>query len=190
MSLTGPNEEIRRLIEGEESAITAFVSRHQASVRGFTAMWAPSADEADDIAQEVFLAALRSMDRFSPDRDMKSWLLGIARNLTRQAWRRAARLPESVGPESLDAILEHHALTLHREREAVENDRLAALRRCIGSLPENLGAIFQEYVVEGASSAELGELLKTTAASARALISRIRRDLRACIERRLQTEPS
>jgi len=180
-------ELVERIRAGDETAFAALVVRYQAPVRGLTALWAPSADEAEDLAQEVFLAALRSINTFDESRDLKTWLLGIARNLTRQAWSRVNRT-RNAGSETLDAMLEKQAMLVYSSREANSDHRRDALERCIGSLPENSRDIFSRYVVDELSSRELAELLATTESNIRATISRIRRGLRICIERRLQSE--
>ncbi|HYG73954.1 MAG TPA: sigma-70 family RNA polymerase sigma factor [Planctomycetota bacterium] len=180
-------ELVKRIQQGDEAAFTECVRRHQDSVRGFTALWAPSADEADDLAQEVFLAALCSINTFDTSRDFKAWLLGIARNQTRQAWRRVNR-NRSSGSEPLEAILERHAVAVHTERENSADRRTEALQRCIGGLPERSRNLFSGYVVDELSSRELAESFQSTESAIRRHISRIRLALRDCVERRLQAE--
>lgn len=181
---------IERIRRGEEAAFTELVDRYQDTVRRLTAMWAPSGDEADDIAQEVFLAAFRGIDRFDPSRDLKAWLLGIARNLTRQAWRRVARSPRSAGGEALESILERHALEVFRERHGHADKRRAALAHCIDRLPRRTKETFSRYVIEETSSSKLASFLGTTEGTVRATISRVRRLLHACIERFMALEGS
>jgi RNA polymerase sigma-70 factor (ECF subfamily) len=183
MDLENPSDLLAR-IRTDETAFAELVARYQGVVRGFTALWAPSRDEADDLAQEVFLAALHSASSFDPSRDLKTWLLGIARNLTRQAWKRVARAG------ALGEALEREALLAASAREEQRDRRRAALDRCVEGLHERDRAVFREYVVEDLSSAELAARLATTEGTVRATISRIRRRLRACIERRLGMEPA
>jgi RNA polymerase sigma-70 factor (ECF subfamily) len=166
----------------DEAAFAELVATYQSAIRGFTALWAPSRDEADDLAQEVFLAALHSAASFDPSRDLKTWLLGIARNLTRQAWKRVGRAG------ALGEALEREALAAFERRQ--DDRRRGALEKCVEGLHERDRAVFREYVVEELSSAELAERLSTTEGTVRATISRIRRRLRACIERRLEAEPA
>lgn len=184
MDAPGRRDLIAR-IASDEAAFAELVARYQAAVRGYTALWAPSPAEADDIAQEVFLAALRGAGSYDPSRDLKSWLLGIARNLTRQAWRRMSR---SGGRERLAEILEHHASAAYEHRARQGDRRGEALRGCIESLPEREKALFRRYVVDEESSAGLAREARTTEGTIRAAISRIRRRLRACIEGKLLPE--
>src|SRR5690348_17573599 len=60
--------------QGDERAFAALIARYQPAIRGFAAIWAPSRDEADDIAQEVFIQALQGYKNFDANRDLKTWL--------------------------------------------------------------------------------------------------------------------
>lgn len=172
-----------RRVGTDEAVFARLVSRYQGPVRGFTAMWAPSRDEADDIAQEVFLAALRSAHTFDPSRDIKNWLLGIARNLTRQAWRRVGRLDAR---DTLDQVLEQQALAAYQKREREADGRKGAMEQCLGGLPDREKDLFNRYFVAEESSAALAGELRTTEGTVRASISRIRRRLKVCVEGKLQ----
>lgn len=179
---------MERILRGDEKAYEELVSEYQGAVRGFAALWAPSRDEADDIAQEVFLAAFRGISTFDASNDLKLWLLGIARNLTRQAWRRMARRPQGSSEEALAASLEREALVIYQERAQSEDRRQAAMRACLEKLPAHSAEIFHRFVVDEVRSAEIARHLRTSDGSIRSTITRIRRGLRDCIRRRLQLE--
>ncbi len=83
--MTGPSDAdlVRAARAGSDAAFGRLVERHQALMRGFLRRtlgggWA----EADDVAQETFLAAWRSLRSLKDPAGVRSWLLGIA-------WRRA-----------------------------------------------------------------------------------------------------
>lgn len=72
-------------------------------------------DEADDVAQDTFIAALRHIDRYDPGTNMRGWLSTIAVNLcrdrlrrqkTRLRWRElfaGSQRPPSQRPRHLEA---------------------------------------------------------------------------------------
>jgi RNA polymerase sigma-70 factor, ECF subfamily len=187
MSEINSDELVRRVKAGDRDAFATLIEMHQDTIRSFTAIWAPSRDEADDIAQEVFLAALRSIHTFEKGRDLKLWLLGIARNLTRGAWRRVTKSAGTAG-EKLDEILDRHAVSVFTERQQQADSRSEALQQCLQTLPANSKNIFVQYFGEEKSSEELAGVMKTTENTVRANLSRIRKSLRECIERRMALE--
>jgi RNA polymerase sigma-70 factor (ECF subfamily) len=188
MSGDSDHDLVLKIRAGDEAAFTEVVHRYQASIRGFTAIWAPSRDEADDIAQEVFIGALRNIQSFDTSKDLKLWLLGIARNHTRSAWRRVSRQPQGGKATALEDILDRHAMDVHAARFEKCDDRRDALQVCMQSLPAKTREIFTKYFVDGVTSADLAELMLTTENTVRATISRIRMGLRQCIERRVGLE--
>lgn len=91
------------LAHDDRAAFGELVRRHQSAVRQFLRhLTHGDADLADDLAQETFLQAHRSLARFTGASAFPTWLLGIARNLWRNAQRRqhpAAGLSETTPAE-------------------------------------------------------------------------------------------
>src|SRR6185436_1985662 len=98
------DEVLLRAQAGDPEAIAQIVRAHQGLIRGYVARLSPDPVTADDLAQEVFLAALRSLDRVDPDRGIRDYLLGIARNLGRLAWRDRLKGKEISGEALFEAI--------------------------------------------------------------------------------------
>ena len=71
-----------RLVEaarrGSDAAFARIVARHQQAVRAFLRRLGGDAADADDLAQDAFVAAWRELDRFRGQSSVRSWLCGIA----------------------------------------------------------------------------------------------------------------
>jgi RNA polymerase sigma-70 factor (ECF subfamily) len=75
-----------------DAEFEAVFEAHKDAVYRFAWRMTGSAAAAEDVAQDVFIAFLRAPDRFSPGRGtLRSFLLGIARNLALKRWRREHR---------------------------------------------------------------------------------------------------
>lgn len=64
-----------------EQAATAFVRKYQNFVFSTALRFLKSYDDADDAAQEIFIKALKSMDKFRGDSSLKTWLYRITMNV-------------------------------------------------------------------------------------------------------------
>lgn len=64
-----------------EQAATAFVRKYQNFVFSSALRFLKSYDDADDAAQEIFIKALKSMDKFRGDSSLKTWLYRITMNV-------------------------------------------------------------------------------------------------------------
>ncbi|CAN5619781.1 RNA polymerase sigma factor [soil metagenome] len=124
---------------------------------------------AEDLAQDVFVVALRSKQGFRHDASPKTWLYGIAVNLVRKSRRRQ--------------ILER-AVRLAGPPPSGDPERLIDLGRAIDGLPGRLREPFVLVKVEGLSSAEAGAVLGLPEGTVRAqvheAIQQLRRHLAPC----------
>src|SRR5206468_3369131 len=111
--------------------------RHRAAVYRAAQAAVGSASEAEDVAQETFLAAYRKMATYRAEASFKTWLLTIAwrRALARRRrlaslWRRlvSADPPEPASPE--------HSRT--QERVLIEAERARHVMRLVRALPARL----------------------------------------------------
>ncbi len=82
---------IRRAVQGDAAAWEPLVLAHQQAVFRLAYLLLGDADDAEDIAQETFLRAWKSLHRFDPTRQLRPWLLSIAANLARNRRRSAGR---------------------------------------------------------------------------------------------------
>jgi RNA polymerase sigma-70 factor (ECF subfamily) len=87
-------EEARR---GCERAYDALVFRYQGRLTQFVRARLDAAIDADDVTQEVLVAAWRELPRFRGRSRFKTWLFGIALNHCAEAARRHTRLRRALG---------------------------------------------------------------------------------------------
>lgn len=85
------------LAAGDPAALEGAFRAWSGLVHGFCRK-AVGPDDADDLTQQVFVAAWRSRDGFDLDRGVvPAWLIGIARNVVARHWRSARRVATPVG---------------------------------------------------------------------------------------------
>jgi RNA polymerase sigma-70 factor (ECF subfamily) len=89
-------EIVARAQQGDERAWEALVRQHQEPVFRLAYLFLGDPDEADDVAQECFIRAYASLNRFDLTRPMRPWLLGIAANLARNRRRSLGRFFKMV----------------------------------------------------------------------------------------------
>ncbi len=99
----------RVLQDDDRAAFGELVRRHQSAVRGFLRrMLGGTPELADDLAQETFIKAHRSLRGFRGSSSLCAWLCAIAANELRAEWRRRARRAEFLADEH-DADAAHDA---------------------------------------------------------------------------------
>jgi RNA polymerase sigma-70 factor, ECF subfamily len=106
---------VRRATGGDLSAFEELMRSLQRRVYGFAYQHLRDADEAHDLAQEIFVKLYRNLARYDPDRPFEPWFWKLAANTTINYRRKHAPTPvESHEQEAtgLDPTLPHHDPTL------------------------------------------------------------------------------
>ncbi|MBM4031965.1 MAG: sigma-70 family RNA polymerase sigma factor [Planctomycetes bacterium] len=140
--------------------------------------------EAEDLAQEVFLVAWRKRGELRPSLPPGPWLRGIARNLARNARRRAQPVA-FVGDAALEWLE-----GVYRRIEAPPGeqwaDRLDALEACLAELDEADRLHLSLRYDGGCSYDEISARLKTSLESVKKRLYRARRRLADCVLGKLE----
>jgi RNA polymerase sigma factor (sigma-70 family) len=145
---------LARARAGDRAAFGELVRRHERPVRAYLARLLGDLHAADDVAQEVFMASFRSLDRYRGSGDFRSWLLGTAHHKAVSLLRsRAHRRTEPVA--DIEAVLA--AARLSRAEadgsEPGDLERLGeALARCLGKLPDKSRRLVERHYTEGESA--------------------------------------
>lgn len=97
---------IERCRRQDGEAFSKIVDAYQNRVYGFVKRMVPNAEEASDIAQEVFIRAYQSFGRFDARSSLRTWLFRIAYNLCVDRSRRYKR---GLDETSIDVMGEEDA---------------------------------------------------------------------------------
>ena len=118
---------------------------------------------ADDVAQEVCLAAIQALPRYRI-RDARFWPSSTASLRTRSPTR-IARRRNSVRPT--DVVPERYSLDAGPEQMAVQSDSAARMNRLLAVLPEKQREILTLRIVVGLSAEETAEAVGSTPGAVR-----------------------
>ena len=138
-------------------------------------MMSGSAAVAEDVTQEVFMALLRDLSRYEPQRaGLPTYLYGVARNVTRGLLRRERRFVrmDVVGREAPEpAIADDPSCAL----QATET--LGRLRRAILALPSRYREVVILCDVHGLTYADAAAALRLPVGTVRSRLHRGRQFL-------------
>lgn len=135
--------------------------------------------EADDLSQVVWQVLWKKLDQFDDDRPFKAWSFGFAR-LEVLKWRqRKARSREVLSEEALEKL----ANTSCDQAEQL-SARHGFLLDCIGKLAALARRVLDLKYGEGWRSREIGEKINRSAEAVDMMLSRTRKILRECVERK------
>lgn len=170
---------------GDDAAFTTLVTRYQPAVFRWALIFARDPDEAEDVAQEVFVRAHRQLSQYRSDGSLEAWLYAITRRAAYQTLRlrkRRHRLALSPAARpSREVYTTDPGARVDRERAA------ALIREMFAELPPRQREIFDLIDLQGLTPAEVAERTGMKPVSVRANLFKARSTIRA---RFLATHPS
>lgn len=162
---------------GDRDAFGVLVSRYAGQARRVARAILSHPEDADDAAQDGFLAALRHLGRYDPARPFGPWLHKIVANAASdRRRRRRVRTTEQLSPAVAARELAPDATA---DRTAFRADFEAAL----AALPERQRLAVVLFDVEGYAHDEIAELLGVPAGTVRSDVFHARRALRVALEK-------
>ena len=175
-------------MDAVEPALESFAEilrLHQGRVRAYLRRYVLEADLADDLAQETFLAAYRSLPTRNPAAPIDLWLLGIARHRALKHLRDESRRRE----RPLKAALAAWSATRVEAQDNPNDEDVSALKQCLAGLPRHSAGLISAYYADRMTSAEIARKWGKKESAIRMTLLRLREALKQCVEqRRLGTE--
>ncbi|NNN03583.1 MAG: RNA polymerase sigma factor [Acidimicrobiaceae bacterium] len=188
-------ELVDRLLEGDERAFTDLVTRYHGTLVRVARYYVRTPASAEDVAQETWLAVLRSLSSFEQRSSFKTWLLRILVNRARSSGTREFRTVP-VDPTSGSAVAASRfdeggfwceppvPFTDSVDDRLVNEPLVHLVREAIAQLPEPQQAVITLRDVEGLSTSEVADLLELSDANVRVILHRARSRVRADVEAR------
>ena len=148
---------VARAKDGDVSAFGELVNRHQRAVYGVVSRMVDDRDDVDDIAQDIFVLAYRSMRTFRGDSAFSTWIYRIAVNTTIKQMKKI-KLRQAASIDDPLTGLENNLVYSELdgpEKQAERNARDAALRKAIKTLPEKHQAVVILHYFQNCSCDEI-----------------------------------
>lgn len=176
--------------EGDVVAFEELIEIHQHAVIGTVAKMLGSPNDAEDIAQQVFIRIWKSAKRYQPNAKFTTWMFTITRNLVFNEMRRRQRKPSVSINERED---DFHIGTPDDpskapDATALQNELEKAVDQAIQNLPEKqrMAVILRRY--EELPYEEIGSILKLSLPAVKSLLFRARTQLKENLQTYLDAD--
>ncbi len=171
-------EIIQKLQQGNEQAFKQLVENYQNLVVNTCFGMVHNTEDAEDIAQEVFIEVFRSIQNFRADSKISTWLYRIAVNRSLNFIRDNKRKKWVHSIEDLVKGISRQVgeiQNINNETPVSElenSQRAKILHEAIDSLPENQKTAFTLNKYEDLSYKEISEVMNLSVSSVESLIHR------------------
>jgi RNA polymerase sigma-70 factor, ECF subfamily len=185
--------DVRLMLEVRDDNATAFeelVARYQGRLVTVLRHLVGSREQAEDLAQDVFLRVYRSRKSYVPGSKFSTWLFTIAHHAAANALRGRSRHPEvnlrshesgPMGARPFDNLLQASSGQMPaRQLDKVEMREM--VRMSLDALGERQRMAVLLSKFEGMSYAEIAEVMEITPQALKSLLSRARENLREVLQ--------
>lgn len=172
-----------RAKQGDRGAFEELVVKHQQAIMNFIYRSVPDAQEAEDLAQNVFVQAWKARQRYQVSAKFTTWLFTIARNLTLNEIRRRSRHKG----ESIDAAQPDDETPARQYEDAratpppdtlLRGELEQKVAEAVGDLPENQRTAILLCQDEETSYEEIAHVLGCSLSATKSVIFRARETLK------------
>lgn len=184
-------EFIEKLKAGDPDAFDRLVTRYTSDIYALLLRITEDVKEAEDLTQETFLRALKSIKKFRGEANLKTWLIRIAINQSRNRfrwWKRRKRektvsLDAPVSRESQMPLSETFSTeSKNPEENVLQQEQMEVLKKALQALPENFREAIILCDIEGFSYEEIANALDINLGTVKSRIARGREELRKKLE--------
>ena len=183
----GDNEIISRVLKGEQNAYAELVNRYQAYVFTLTLRMIKSREDAEEVAQDVFIKAYRSLADFRGESKFSTWLYTIV-NTTCITFLRKKRLDvKSLDDERTFEVADNQDSGL-RANQVEQKSRLNMVNQAIALLSPDDAEIITLFYKNEQSLEEISQILGVEANTAKVRLHRARTRLKEKMERYFSEE--
>lgn len=187
-------ELVEQILQGDEKAFESLVGQHQQMVLRTCAGFVANSNDAEDLAQEVFVDVYGALHRFRHDSRLSTWIYRIAVNRSLNFIRdnKRRRFFQSLGlgtGEELKTDLPDESWHSQPDHEMENRQRRANLYRAINELPERQRVAFTLSKLDDLSYQDIAEVMGLSVSSVESLIHRaklgLQKKLYACYKKGL-----
>ena len=164
---------VRDCLAGDESALRMFVDRFQNLVFGICLRMLGHRQDAEDVSQEVFLRAFRSLHQWDFVRPLQPWLLTIAANRCRTQLTTRIHKVQPLPPAELPANPDRNHSDLAEE-----------IDRALAELREEYRLCFILYHANELTLAEISQIVGSPEGTIKTWLFRARRELAELLRQR------
>ena len=172
---------IRRVQAGETEAFEDLVRAHEKTVYNLALRMTGNPQDAEDMAQEAFLKAYRSLPEFRGESKFSVWLYRIVSNVCLDHLRRQSRRPAvSLTTEDEEGEAQQWDVpdeSLSPERLLEQKLTREAVQKGLRQLPEEQRQILLLREIKGLSYEEIGDILELEPGTVKSRIFRARKRL-------------
>ena len=178
------NEIILKIVQGDRDLFRKLVERYQHMVFRTCMGFLHNKDDADDLAQDIFIQVYQTLPGFKGDASFSTWIYRIAVNASLNKIRKSSKNSFIQRMETVFGVDKNQEVSFqipdHESPEniLISNEHRELVQKALNSLPENQRTAIVLSKYDDLSQKEIAAIMNTTEGAVEALIQRAKANLR------------
>ena len=168
---------IQRCLKGDQAAWDQIVKQYWRKVFNVAYKFVGKHDEAEDLAQDIFLKIFKSLDTFDRRANFQTWLISVSRNLCIDHYRSVRKERETIDRDVDAGQLTPASKEASPMAALEQRDRVALLRQALSALPDTLRTAVVMRDIQEMSYQEIADQLRLPEGTVKSRINRGRTEL-------------
>ena len=188
---TGPsdNEILSRVLQGDQQAYAEIVKRYQSFVFTIALRYTPNREDAEEIAQDSFVKAYRSLSDFRGDSKFSTWLYTIVTTTSLTFLRKKKLDVQSLDNEKVFEAADNQDSGF-KANQVEQKSRVNMVNRAIAMLSSEDAQVITLFYKGEQSLEEMGQILGLEANTVKVRLHRARQRLKEKMEKHFAAEVS
>ncbi len=186
--LLSEEEFIKKLVDGNQAAFGQLLDDYQQKVFGTCISFIPNKEDAEDVAQEVFLEVFKSIPKFKAEAKLSTWIYKITTNkclefIRKKKTKKRFAFMQTILGDNLPITMSSYFVEINHPGIILENkEKTALIFKAIHTLPESQKVIFILAKIDGKSYQEIVEITGRSLSSVESILFRAKKNLQKKLE--------
>ena len=169
---------------GDQDALTRLVEHYKSLVYTLAYRVVNNPQDAEDVAQDVFIKVVANLKRFRGDSKFSVWLYRIVYNTALNRLKKRSLLVEPLPTEEGEEAKQPEMVDArHPAGLAVGAERRAMVREAVGKLPRDYRVAVTCYYLDELSYNEIADVMGVPLGTVKTYLSRAKESLRKHLQR-------
>ena len=179
-------EIINRTLKGDTNAFSVLVERYKDLIFTLTMRMLKNREEAEEVAQDTFIKAFKSLNKYKGESKFSTWLYKVAYNSSLDRIKKNKRYLNDV---AIDEYTKHEVKTIDNAFDTlVQKERNEVIKGCIDRLPSEDNFILTLYYFEELALEEISEITGVNSNNLKVKLFRARKKLATILKKELDNE--
>ena len=177
---------IEAILNGDANAYSLLVNRYKDLVFTLALRMMKHREEAEEVAQDSFIKAYRSLDKFKGDSKFSTWMYRVTYNTCLDRLKKNKRKQNTV---AIDEFTEHKVKTIDNALDKIEKEeRQLAIRQCLDQLSSEDNYLLTLYYFDELSLDEIAKIIGLKPNNVKVKLYRSRKRLATVLRQQLDNE--